>query len=131
MKQPTLDEQIQRARRQQVRVEGSRAAAWLIYTKRAAFRRHGAVDYRFRVVDGKLEKEPRYFLVAMALLKMRPRKWRVEVRDDEDGSKVYRVTWLRWHTSGDKWRTESIAQRADAARRARNARKRAQARWFR
>lgn len=116
-----LHGQAVQAQRQFVRVEGPKAAAWLIWIARRHLHGAGAVDYHFR--PG--EKEPRYFLYAMALLRMRPR-WRVEEREAEDGGKDYRVTWRRWHTTGAQWRAEAAAQK----RRARNARKRAEKAWF-
>lgn len=117
-----LKDQAVHAQRAFVRVEGPRAASWLIWIARQFLHAAGAVDYHFR--PG--ETEPRYFLYAIALLRMRVRDWNVEVMEPEDGGKVYRVTWRRWHTNGAAWRANAEARR----RRARNARKRAQKAWF-
>jgi hypothetical protein len=121
------DDQFRRATRQLVLQQGPRAAAWLLYTQRAKLHRAGAVDFHFKPGD----LQPRYFSYAIALLRMRPRRWRVEQRDDEDGGKTYRVTWLGWHTCGPRWVAEASSKRAEAARRARNARKRANREWAR
>jgi hypothetical protein len=117
-----LQDQAVHAQRAFVRVEGPKAAAWLVWIARRSLHAFGAVDYHFKPGD----KEPRYFLYAIALLKMRVRDWRVEVREEEDGGKSYRVTWKRWHTHGVTWRAEKERRR----RQSRNARKRAQKAWF-
>jgi hypothetical protein len=121
------DDQFERATRVLVLAQGPRAAAWLLFTQRAKLHRAGAVDFHFKPGD----LQPRYFTFAVALLKMRPRRWRVERRDDPDGGQTYRVTWLGWHTCGPEWAERASSKRAEANRRARNARKRAARSWAR
>ena len=124
---PELTAQVRDAQRQLVKLQGPRAASWLIWIARAKLHRAGAVDYHFR--PG--EKEPRYFLFAVAALRQRPRTWRVETRAAEDGGKDYRVTWLAFHTCGSRWAAEAAIAKQERGRRARNARKRAERAWRR
>jgi hypothetical protein len=120
-------DQVKRAQRQLIKLEGPRAAAWLVWIARAKLHRAGAVDYHFR--PG--EKEPRYFLFAIAALKLRPRTWLVELRPVVDGGKDYRVTWRTFHTHGVRWEVEAALAKQERGRRARNARKLAEKEWRR
>jgi hypothetical protein len=130
----SFDAQVERAKRLRVRLDGPRAAAWLLFrpTARRSLHSAGSIDFNFRGPRGEgrpAEKEPAYFLYAMAFLKLRPRRWNVEVRENVDGGRTYRVTWRGWHTNGAKWASEAAAARREANRRARNARKKAERRW--
>lgn len=104
--------QIGKAREQYMRVEGARAAAWLVGTHRQKFHMRGALDFFLR--PG--EELPKYFRFALACLRHR-RGWQV-VEIGRDGGTAYRVVWKGWLTNGER-------NRLRRARLERNARKRA------
>lgn len=118
------DPQALAAQLLRIKLDGPRAAAWLMWIARRDLLRVGAHDYHFR--PG--EREPPYFLYAVALLRMRPRAWNVETQRTEGGGKTYRVSWRAWHTNGPRWRDRHALFLKDWARRSRNERKSGRAR---
>ena len=81
------------ARATVVATDGPRAAAFVVWSRHAAFRDHGVVDY---TIERSIPVPP-YFRIAMEYLRAR-KGWKVQTIVRTDAGEeivVWRVTWLK------------------------------------